>query len=350
MNTNKTAAYARKYFIAYTGILLAVCLMWLTPACNKEVKETVTSAKQPEHIYTVGWIRNAPQSNAVRVWLRQSIHIYTLSRTMPQAELYISLLSNARANNTPLRITLNEADNTITAVAIATDEEINLFEIFEDKICFQAVAVAQLRAAAGCKDTIPCDSLTAIFDYLKNQGCKSANPPANCIPFECVYDGCDARADRMRELLEARGWCSEKIFAFGDLEVKATLNGNNCCVEWGWHVAPVIKVKCGDSVVQRVLDPSMFNNPVSPGDWGDAMKSDCNNDGTSGSIDSLPVKPPTYYKPSGTCYRINKNNNMKPYTDCILDCYKDNCNGCEPKDPLDPTHCRDKCRHLLPRP
>jgi Glutaminase len=344
MNTKKTSAYARKYLLAYTGILLAACLIWLAPGCNKETKDITVNAKQPENIYTVGWIKASPKGNAVRVWFHQSIHIYTLDKNTPNADLYLSLLSRAKESRKPLRVMLNKADNTITLVANATTDEITAFDLFESKICLKAIEVDHqlFRAGTGCNDTIPCDSLTAIFDYLKGQGCKSATPPANCIPFECVYDGCDARADKMRELLEARGWCSEKIFAFGSLEVNATLNGNNCCVTWGWHVAPVIKVKCGDSVVQRVLDPSMFNNPVSPGDWGNGMKADCDGDGVPGSIDSMPIKPPTYYQPGRTCYHINNNNAMTPYTDCLLDCYKNNCNGCT----AGTVNCRATCDHL----
>jgi Glutaminase len=349
MNTNKTTAYGRKILFLTSFTLLAALLIWLSPGCNKDSKQVPSSnlsasKERPKDVYTVGWVRSYPQSNTVKVWLRESLHIYSFSKLNPKASSFLELLTKAQATGTPLRVTI-ATDNTITAVGIATAEEINSLFFAADAVCKELIFQEQqlLRATAGCKDTLTCDEANDLFKMLQDQGCKSTAPPPNCIPFECVYDGCDARADRMRELIEAKGFCSQKIFAFGSLEVKATLNGNNCCVTWGWHVAPVVTVKCGDSVVQRVLDPSMFNTPVNPGTWGEAMKSDCDGDGVPGSVDSLPIKPPTYYQPStGGCYKINDKNKLKPYTDCLLECYSKNCNGCNPGT----VDCRDKCAPL----
>jgi hypothetical protein len=45
-------------------------------------------------------------------------------------------------------------------------------------------------------------------------------------------------------------------------------------VEWGWHVAPYILVKDGDKEIPMVLDPSLFNGPVTYGEWVKAQGDD----------------------------------------------------------------------------
>ena len=117
-----------------------------------------------------------------------------------------------------------------------------------------------------------------IFDFCAEQSCHLP-PPYDitpCIPFQYVYDGCYARAHKMRKIITTKyGYCCEKVFSFANqnmdsLSVKADKWGG-CCINWWYHVAPLIRVKVKilsfNFVLAMVIDPSMFNNPVLLSTW-----------------------------------------------------------------------------------
>src|ERR1051325_3529419 len=89
-----------------------------------------------------------------------------------------------------------------------------------------------------------------IFDFCAQLSCQLPGPYAvtPCIPFQYVIDGCYARAHQMRRIITTRyKYCCEKVFSFatanGDtLAVRANKWGG-CCVEWWYHVAPLIRVR-----------------------------------------------------------------------------------------------------------
>jgi hypothetical protein len=82
-----------------------------------------------------------------------------------------------------------------------------------------------------------------------------------------------------------------KIFAFGTLRANAP-SPANCCVEWGWHVAPVVRVGSSSSYTEYVLDPSLFSSPVSKTTWLNKLTgSTC----ASGSVNDYTVVSGEYY-------------------------------------------------------
>ena len=87
------------------------------------------------------------------------------------------------------------------------------------------------------------------------------------IPFNYPDDGCHARAHKMRRLLIEKGFESYKIWLYGDLQVD-TVNHPDCGVLWTWHVAPTLRVRTGPGSVElRVIDPSLFTEPVPEEEW-----------------------------------------------------------------------------------
>lgn len=87
------------------------------------------------------------------------------------------------------------------------------------------------------------------------------------IPFQYPTDGCFARAHEMCRLIECyldrepRNVVA-KVWNRGDLIVR-TDNNPRCKVEWGIHVAPVIRVD--DELI--VIDPSLHDNIVCVEEW-----------------------------------------------------------------------------------
>lgn len=116
-----------------------------------------------------------------------------------------------------------------------------------------------------------CVSMTKAIQAFNNMAATSCDPltvPAPCIPFLYPDDGCWARAHEMCRLLINMGLSPSKVWIEGNL-VASTKNNPICYVWWGWHVAPTLCVR-GPSFLQTqdmVIDPSLFNAPVSKATW-----------------------------------------------------------------------------------
>jgi hypothetical protein len=91
--------------------------------------------------------------------------------------------------------------------------------------------------------------------------------------FKSPEEGCWARAQIMAQELEKKGIRVGKMFVEADLNVdtKDALNGKN--VHWSYHVAPVVAVNGKNGIEMRVLDPSLFTEPVSNKVWVDKLLS-----------------------------------------------------------------------------
>lgn len=89
------------------------------------------------------------------------------------------------------------------------------------------------------------------------------------IPFGFPMDGCYARAHKVVRILEDQGIIAGKAFVEGELYVDTKFGE----VGWGYHVAPVVMVKKGSSVIPYVFDPSLFTKPVPQTEWKAKMLS-----------------------------------------------------------------------------
>lgn len=112
------------------------------------------------------------------------------------------------------------------------------------------------------------------FSEFKNLSCNRVlrNP---CLPFQYATDGCYARAHYMRKVMAEAGYDCKKIFA---IDQGGRLQANtkaNCCVSWGYHVAPLLHVEDGYSTKMMVIDPSLFDEPVVYTTWVNKMKANC---------------------------------------------------------------------------
>jgi hypothetical protein len=113
----------------------------------------------------------------------------------------------------------------------------------------------------------------------------------------------------MRRIITGRyKYCCEKVFSFATddpdtLAVKADKWGG-CCVEWWYHVAPLIRVRLKikglpkklSIVLAMVIDPGMFDKPVLLSTWLAAQENTtCNADAR---VTSYSIQPGSAYAPS----------------------------------------------------
>lgn len=82
------------------------------------------------------------------------------------------------------------------------------------------------------------------------------------LPFRFLPDGCQARAQRMAQLLLAKGIQSGKVFIKGKFELENPWDPL-WPARWQYHTAPVLLVKVAEGRNElRVIDPSLFARPV----------------------------------------------------------------------------------------
>ena len=105
-----------------------------------------------------------------------------------------------------------------------------------------------------------------LFRLVNARICCPASAPAPCIPFHYPDDGCWGRAHEMCRLMIADGADPEKVWIFGSLTVNSR-NKPDCNVNWGWHVAPTLQVQTGSAVTTHVVDPALFEEPVTEAAW-----------------------------------------------------------------------------------
>ena len=97
------------------------------------------------------------------------------------------------------------------------------------------------------------------------------------IPFHYPPDGCYARAHRMEEMLTEMGYGSQKVFVLkgkrplvAETQYASDQEGHQ--VTWAWHVAPLVKVRDPErGLVETVLDPSLYERPISLTEWEGLM-------------------------------------------------------------------------------
>jgi uncharacterized Zn-binding protein involved in type VI secretion len=111
------------------------------------------------------------------------------------------------------------------------------------------------------------EAATSIFNNMAAQ---------DDIAFKFPVDGCYARAHLMDQRMQKLGANPGKVWTFAsnasDPLWVNTPNHPDGKVEWGYHVAPTIPVQQADGTVKdMVIDPSMFDRPVTVDEWRDAQ-------------------------------------------------------------------------------
>jgi hypothetical protein len=117
--------------------------------------------------------------------------------------------------------------------------------------------------------TVTYERVVEVFKLMVNQRNRDV------IAFRYPVDGCYARAELMVEQMQRMGLKPYKIWsvANGEELFARTKNHPRGYVTWGYHVAPVVRVRLSENS-QRwyVIDPSMSDLPMTITQWEQAQK------------------------------------------------------------------------------
>jgi hypothetical protein len=96
------------------------------------------------------------------------------------------------------------------------------------------------------------------------------------ISFRFPKDGCYARAHLMVKRMQRMGYQPGKVWSFarmGESLCCKTRNDPKGFVQWGYHVAPMIRTRLANGILyDLVIDPSMFRGLVTIKAWATAQK------------------------------------------------------------------------------
>jgi hypothetical protein len=279
-------------------------------------------------LVTVAAIRTAANQPA-KYLFHEHEPIFTLGPNAAD-EGSLRRLEAARRSRRPVRVTFDDKMRVIAAVADANPAEIDEFTrarpllkgpsriaridlVKIDPTTFNlAETVLKWPVFKKCRDVIPnYKKAREIFDFCAGLSCQLPGPPTvpPCIPFQYVIDGCYARAHQMRRIITGRfRYCCDKVFSFATdnndtLAVKADKWGG-CCVEWWYHVAPLVRVRVKVPGLPKkhalslamVIDPGMFDKPVLLSTWLAAQENlGCN---AEAHVTSYSIQPGSAYTPS----------------------------------------------------
>lgn len=222
-------------------------------------------------------------------------------------EVFISMISEAVKNESPVRISLKGNSNEIAKVESPSMEDVRFF-----KSTLTKEVKTEKGAANRLASVIPdVATLNSLFTQIKNQSCGTTTASSPCITFRYPVDGCYARAHKMRQILNNAGYECEKQFVYGNLRAST----GTCCVSWVYHVAILVSFKNASGVVEkRIIDPSLNSTgPITDTAWRAACtNSTCG----STSVSSYANTPGNVYYRSTSGSLLYDNNLVN--TNCTL--------------------------------
>jgi|GEM_PF-467157 len=319
------------YIVAIAGTLL------LVNACNKNKPDSKQLSKQqnisvipatdhqPEiSTVTIANIHATKDGTSMRVMFNEKEEIFTAQNTAILTTLqeafkngqavtittdpWNGLVTAATTNTTTSQrqrssATLLRSTHTPTVVDMAT-ASVGLINNLSDK-SIEGLGIAPTDTTH-LTNMVP-DIATArlMFTYIAQQCCAVPGPYAidYCIPFQYAIDGCYARAHKMCWILNNKyHYGTQKVFSFAlgsdELCVKADKWGG-CCVNWWYHVAPLVTVKTPQGPKAYVFDPAMFDQPVLLSVWlGAQQNGTCVSGGEVPHVTMYTIQPTSAFWPA----------------------------------------------------
>jgi hypothetical protein len=274
---------------------------------------TQQATVEPYRLMTPAYYRESADHASIQVRFYESPRIFDLAKNDPQFTSIKALIDESRDAQVPMRLFYGDVTRpfiSITGGQKPTIDEIRLneqkFEITTDD--------------AKVKKVLPGMAvMNGIFDYCAAQGCTTGTATIDyCIPFQYVVDGCYARAHKMRQIMnEDYNYEPQKVFSYEGPSGFLAVDAGDCCVFWWYHVAPLVTIKTATGVAEYVIDPSMFNEPVSIATWTSAQENlECSPMADFGYTEITPGK---IYAPGGSTDNayISTNWTLQAYADLI---------------------------------
>ena len=263
---------------------------------NNIVSNVKPEAAFPAEVVSVMAIQKSADGKTIYISFIEKEQIFIINTSDKSASGFLKLLERSLKSNTPLKIEFDPIHASIKSVAKPSNKEMELYRSEQKRAIktekpvpvdlnkidtseFNKIQNLKFPFLKGDLNIVSQETASEIFEYCKKQSCNLPGPYdiVTCIPFQFVLDGCHARAHKMYKMITERfGNCCAKVFSLAyknkdHLAIIAEKWGG-CCVLWRFHVAPIIMVKI--ELVQHpplntlmVIDPSMFDTPVSLSWW-----------------------------------------------------------------------------------
>jgi Glutaminase len=223
---------------------------------NKEISNLNSFVSIPEDVLEI--------NGKVKVGLIFSAQWYDLNLPKHESVEGLMMVKKAISEGTPLRFSCYENKTTeISKISSAGDEGKDYLKRFKTNETNEK-SIKTTEARAPLTSVIPnTNTLLNLVEEINKFDCAM---PSNsrkpiCIPFNFSTDGCAARAHKMAQIINGKGYSCKKIFVYGNLLSKS--NKNSCCSEWRYHVAVTVKYRNNDNtVVDVVIDPSIYPAPL----------------------------------------------------------------------------------------
>ena len=324
--------FGSKKFIAVVYTLAIIGFVAFINSCQKNAQHKSIPTDVTSQSENMPALQNQPQTDIVLVLgVQNSTDGKSAKVIFSRHELVFSVsdatilaqLTTALQSKTPVKITFNPWQATVLSVNEVTPTEHNAFvsRVLSTSDGNKSIDITSLHGSAeainhiaelGIINTttsnltpaIP-DMETAqlIFNYFSAQCCRNPGPYTvdHCITFQYCEDGCYARAHKMCYLLNNKyHYATQKVFSFaigGDnLSVKAEKWGG-CCINWWYHVAPLVTIKTTTGPKAFVFDPAMFDQPVLLATWLHAQENPACS--STPHVTTINIQPTASYSPSG---------------------------------------------------
>jgi hypothetical protein len=272
-------------------LLLAVFNSCQKPSSLEPVMDVTVKTATDQPVYSVMNYEFSESGAVLNVVFYESQRIYALPASAAEFKEMMALIEASKSQHMPLKVEMGAA-NELKKIGQPTPQEVALFNA-------RFTETETIREEY--EDVISSiQELNEIFEFITEQNCADGNSILKyCIPFQFKIDGCYARAHKMKQILELHyGYTCSKIFSFQKNLHPLAVNAGDCCILWGWHDAPVVKVNTPAGIESRVIDPSLFDHPVSIKEWLDIQSDEsCEPKAGAGKYE---IVPGSYYFSDGT--------------------------------------------------
>lgn len=206
----------------------------------------------------------------VQVELRISHARHLVRRSDPEFDALVQALRDAQRSEAWVAVAETDAHEIVAVAPFRPPGELPRLEPVREPSPLLRLIRWILRCLAW-RRCVSARRAKELFDMVASTTCAPLTVPPPCIPFLYPDDGCWGRAHEMCRLMIQAGASPRKVWIYGWLQTP-TRNHPNCMVYWGWHVAPTLCVRRRLFWFfwwrqEQVIDPSLFNAPVSKATW-----------------------------------------------------------------------------------
>jgi len=330
----KQATLRKSKFIVALSATAFIGLFVLTNSCNKSSQPAKTTADAQNAVannrpapvvqskslienMTVGAISKSTDNTLTKVIFNENEEIFFVS----DATL-LSALQNAFNNKQTIKVTYNPWTASVLTISNASQSESATHSSVQvvhneglqiDTRSISDESLNNVSASGVINTTLGASTLTSVipdmataqlmFDYITHQCCAIPGPYSidYCIPFQYCEDGCYARAHKMCWIINTKyNYATQKIFSFAlgsdELSVQGQKWGG-CCINWWFHVAPLVNIKTPSGTKAYVIDPAMFDQPVLLATWLHAQENPACG-GTNAHVTTINIQPTSSYEPA----------------------------------------------------